>query len=342
PGSGLGVAEALQGVADHAVQRLGAIGGDRLALALLGSRERLVGAPEEDRRLLERLLPRASLGTDHALGEPAGLGEERTHAGRHRLTEAGRLLQAPVEGAEERVGARLRLCARAGGSRAGARAAHEARVGVRRALGGGRLQRVGRAGVGDAVAALRLIARTGGGPAHGGALHIAGARRAAAGAELGQVALAGGRPALDARGTEAVGRTGGAGPGARHGGVAGTRRRPALGAARLERVGRARGTLSGAVLGDVACAERRAADGRGGLQPIRGTRGARAGAGLGVVARAGGGPALERARAERVRRAVVSHAVAALGDVARPGLRPAYVRALRIGRAGRILAGAGL
>src|SRR5205085_5146473 len=83
----------------------------------------------------------------------------------------------------------------------------------------------------DPVAALRDVARTGRGTAHGGALRVAGTRGARAGADLGRVADAG--------------------------------RRPALRRARQERVGGTARARAGARLGDVADAGRGAADGAG-------------------------------------------------------------------------------
>src|SRR5438067_2043099 len=86
----------------------------------------------------------------------------------------------------------------------------------------------------------------------------------------------------------------------------------------------------------------RAADGGGGLQAIRRAGRARAGAGLGDVAGTRGRPALVAARPQRVERADIGHAVAALRGVTWTRRRTADVRALRVGRARRVLARAEL
>src|SRR5439155_4187415 len=111
------------------------------------------------------------------------------------------------------------------------------------ALRGRRLEAVGGAGVGDAVAVLGEVAWTRGRAAHGGALRVGRAGRVVAGAGLGEVTIARRGATLDAGGPEGIGRTGGACAGARLGDVAGTRRRPALDGARLEPVRRTRGIL---------------------------------------------------------------------------------------------------
>src|SRR5207249_3789495 len=280
----------------HAVQRGGAVGGDRLALALRRPRDGLVGTAEEDRCLLERPLPRARLGAGRPLGEPARPNEEPGDVGRHRLPAAGRLLEAPIEGTEQRRDALLRLRGRAGDARARAHAAFEARVAGRPALRGRRLEAVGGAGVGDAVAALGQVARTCRRAAHGGALRVGRAGCVVAGAGLGEVTLAGRRATLDAGGPEGIGRAGGAGAGARRGDVAGlrgvtwTRRRTAD--VRALRVGRARRVLARAELGDVARPRNRPAfDGRG-RELVLGAVGAVAGAELAHVAHARCGAAL--------------------------------------------------
>src|SRR5207249_1205333 len=183
--------------------------------------------------------------------------------------------------------------------------ANARRVPTRRAR---REERVRRAGIVRAVAALGDVARARRGPAHVGLLHVHRARGVRASAGLGDVADATGRAALGSR--------------------------------RLQTIRRARIVRPVTALGDVARPGRGA--GHVGLRRVGGTRRVRAGAGLRDVAHAGGRATLRPCRLEAVRRARVVRAVAALGDVARPGCRAAHVRFLDVGRTLNVGAGAGL
>src|SRR5207253_661790 len=175
------------------------------------------------------------------------------------------------------------------------------------------------------------------------------------GAVLGEVALAGGRAADDARGLEAVRGTAGAGAGGGRGQGAVPGRRPAhrprvprgvlavvpaavagVGRARVAVVGagraarllpirRAVGAVAGTALGQVALAIGRAADDARGLEGVGGTAGAGAGAGRDRVAGTSRGAADRAGRALGIRGARRAGARAGLGDVAGPGGRPAHL-----------------
>src|SRR5206468_2193182 len=141
-----------------------------------------------------------------------------------------------------------------------------------------------------------------------GALEIGGAVGVGAGAILRRIARAGGRPALDGRGHENVGRTVVARPVTALGYVTDRRGRTAFSRALR----------------------------------IRRTGGVRARARLGDVAGAGARPALEERARDAVGRAVVAHPVAALGDVAVARCRAADGAALPVGRAVDVRSGAAL
>src|SRR5204863_5175589 len=302
----------------------------------------LVRAAEERRGLLERALPCARVGADGLLGERPGAGEERADVRRDRLPETRRLVEAPVEGAEEPRDARLGRHVRTGDAPAGARPAVEARVALGAALRGRRLQAVGGTRVVDAVAALGHVAGSRGGAADGRALRVGRTAGAAARAEIGHVALACRWAAGDACGLESVGGTHGARARAGLGDVAWTGGGAALDATRLERISGAGGALSGADLGDVARPGRRPALGGRRLQAIGRAVDAVSAARVRLVARAGRRPARIGDRLEAVGRAGVVHAVAALGRVARASGGTADVRPLVVVRTGGAVAGAEL
>src|SRR5207302_2008017 len=170
-------------------------------------------------------------------------------------------------------------------------------------------------------------------------------------AALGDVALAGRRPADDPDRQEHIGRARGACAGAHLIRItrvarAGPAHRPGVagrvlagavravaevgGAGRavgLLGVGRARGAAAGAEVVEVTVAHRRAANRRRGLERIGGTRGARAGARFGHVADARRG-ATRRSRVARRVLAGVGGAVALI--------RGAGVAVVRAGRTGRL------
>src|SRR5439155_13596969 len=207
------------------------------------------------------------------------------------------------------------------------------------------------------IAGLRHVAGAGGRAAEEGAARareaVGRAGRTAAGAVLGDVARAGGRPADGARGLEGVGRTCRRRAGAVLRDVAGAGGGPADDRRRLEGIGRAGRARPVARLVDVARACRSPAHGAGvpgGVlariaRAIAGVRRARiavvrapgAGAHLGV-ARAGrararavlggialprGGAAHDEARQEAVRRTGTARPVACLVHVAGAGRRAA-------------------
>src|SRR5207249_3062899 len=168
------------------------------------------------------------------------------------------------------------------GGRAGAEVVHVSLPGPGPAQGGRGLEVVGGAVVVDAVAALGVVAGTGGGPALGRAFGVGGAVRGRAGAEVVRVAHPG--------------------------------RRTAEGGGRLEVVGGAvRGGARAEVV-HVAHARRRPAEGSVGGEGVRRTVVVDAVAALGHVAHARHGPAHRRALL--IRGAEVGLAVAHLGQIA--------------------------
>src|SRR5437773_1906860 len=213
--------------------------------------------------------------------------------------------------------------------------ANARRVPTRRAR---REERVRRAGIVRAVAALGDVARARRGPAHVGLLHVHRARGVRAGAGLGNVADATGRAALGSRRLQTIRRARIVRPVTALADVARPGRRAAH--VGLLRVGRARGGRAGARLGDVAGAGGGAALGSRRLEGVARARVVRPVAALGDVTRAAGG-ATDRARGlEAVRWAGVVRAIAPLLGVARAGGRAADVGLLRVGRAGGGRAGA--
>src|SRR5439155_562325 len=173
---------------------------------------------------------------------------------------------------------------------------HVADAGRGTAQGGRGLEVVGGTVVVQAVAALGVVAGAGGRPALGRALGVGRAVGGRAGAEVVQVAHAGGGAAPGGRGREVVGGTVVVQALAALGVVAGAGCRPAL--------GRPLG-VGGAVRG-------------------------RAGAEVVHVAHAGRGTAHGGRGLEVVGRTVVVDAVAALGHVARARRGPGHRRALLI------------
>ena len=237
--------------------------------------------------------------------------------------------------------------------------------------GAHRLERIRRAVIVRAVAALGDVARAGRRAAHVGSLHVGRASGGRAGARLGDVAGAGGGAALGSRRLEGVARARVVRPVAALGNITGTRRRTAdvrplrvrragagragagfrgvtdvdrraaLGAGGLEGVGRARVVAAVAALRRVARACHRAAD----IRPlgVGGTGGSGAGAGLGDVADPRGCAALDARGLEGVDRTRIVRPVAPLLDIARTCRGTAEVALLlHVGRAGQAGAVAGL
>src|SRR5439155_1384214 len=161
-----------------------------------------------------------------------------------------------------------------------------------------RLEGIGRAGVGGAVAELRHVAGTGGGAALGRALQIGRTGDVHAVAALGHVAHPGRGAALGARGHQRIRWAVVAGP------------VPELG------VGRAIVTRPVAVLGDVAHSGRRATLGAGSLLLVGRAVGAGPVTGIGRVTGASRGPAHRPGAAGRM----LTRVAAAVAGVGRAGV----------------------
>src|SRR5437660_756112 len=229
--------------------------------------------------------------------------------------------------AEEVVGAAVRI-ERTAADASLARVARRAAVAVA-AQGPVGLDDVGRAGVRAAVAALRDVARIGGGTAHPGALGVGRTIVADAVAALGEVARARRRPAE--RGALRVGWTVIVHAVTALRDVARAAARPAR--RRTLGVRRAGDAVAVAGLGGIARARRRPADERPGraVEGVGRAVGTETRAALRDVARTGRRPAGRRRGREGVERTVVGEAVAALGDVARARCRAARCAALGVG-----------
>src|SRR5439155_232868 len=208
--------------------------------------------------------------------------------------------------------------------------ANARRVPTRRAR---REERVRRAGVVRAVAALGDVARLCCRTAHVRFLDVGRTRNVGAGAGLGRVASAGRDTTHGARRLEHVRRAVIVRPVAALGDVARTGRRAAD--ARPLHVGRASGGRAGARLGDVAGAGGGAALGSRHLEGVARARVVRPVADLGDVTRAAGGATDRAGGLEAVGGAGVVRAIAALLGVAGAGGRAADAGLLLVAGAGR-------
>src|SRR5206468_2681179 len=251
-------------VGDHRLGRVRAVGGERRVLPPPGPGDRPAGSLEQARSLLEEPSLAGGRSSLRLRDERPGPREQTARVGRHGLAAAGALIEVTVEGAEDGREAHLRFRGPAFGGRTRAALRRGARVrfgAARRPRG---LQRVGRAGVADAVAALFHVTGAGRRAADRRALAVGRAVVAHAVAALFKIAGAG-RGSAD-RGGLAVGGAGGAGARAGLGHIAVAGRGTALDGGWLESIGRARAVRPGAELGLVARAHGPAALERRGLE----------------------------------------------------------------------------